>query len=141
MRPDILIVDDSLDQLQFIERLFRMVDPSLKVITATDGDKALSLLRSTPERPKVILLDLRMPGKSGQEVLSEIKSDQYLQTIPVCAFSNGDVQNDICECYRLGASFYFQKPAGLDESKKFADSFRAIWFGFASFCKSGSTTE
>ena len=135
MRPHIMIVDDTPDHLLLMRRIFKMVDPTLQIITSASGDEALHALRSAPRGlPKVILLDLRMPGKSGQEVLSELKSDPSLRAIPVCAFSNGDVQSDICECYERGASFYFKKPAGLDDLKKFADAFNTIWFQVASHC-------
>lgn len=134
MKHDIMIVDDSTDQLQLMRMVFKMVSPELRIVTASDGNEALNALRAGGELPKVILLDLRMPGKSGQEVLREIKMDPSLKLIPVCAFSNGDVQQDICECYELGASFYFQKPTGLNELKKFANTFSLIWFNIASLC-------
>ena len=130
-----MIVDDALDQLQLMRTVFKMVDPSLQIVTAGGGDEALNLLRSSsPNLPRVILLDLRMPGKTGQEVLAEIKSDSSLRTIPVCTFSNGDVHRDICECYEIGASFYFKKPSGLDKLKAFAECFTELWFKLASHC-------
>ncbi|MGE4209657.1 MAG: response regulator [Oligoflexales bacterium] len=135
MRPHILIVDDAEDQLQLMRLVFRMVDPSLHIVTAGSGDEALNVLHSTQTSlPKVILLDLRMPGKDGQEVLAEIKSSDHLRGIPVCVFSNGDIHKDICECYEKGASFYFKKPSGLQNMREFAKIFNVLWFKLASHC-------
>lgn len=135
MKSHVLIVDDASDQLQLMQHIFKMTDPSLQIRTASSGDEALKLLREEgTDLPKVILLDLKMPGKTGQEVLGEIKADPNLRNIPVCTFSNGDVQSDICECYQLGASIYFRKPFGLQELKSFANHFRSLWFKYASHC-------
>src|SRR5258706_1879013 len=114
MRPHLMIIDDSPDQLSLMLTALRMVNPELKVITANNGEEALQLLRANRDQsPKVILLDLRMPGKNGQEVLEELKADNRFRRIPVCMFSNGDLEKDVCRSYELGASFYFKKPATL----------------------------
>ncbi len=135
MRPDLMIVDDADDQLQLMKSVWRMIDPTLQIITADSGDAALRTLRVPSSRsPKVILLDLRMPGKSGQEVLSELKADPLLRRIPVCIFSNADLESEICDCYERGASFYFRKPSGMAGLKQFLEHFRGIWFTFASHC-------
>lgn len=135
MRPHILIVDDALDQLKLMESVFQAVDPSLIIQGVQSGDEALTRLRSDEQsRPKVMLLDLRMPGKQGLDVLKEIKADPELKKIPVCAFSNGDIPKDVCDCYENGASFYFKKPCGFDELIQFATNFKNIWFKFASHC-------
>ncbi len=135
MRSHIMIIDDAIDQLQLMRVVFKMVDPGLEVVIASSGDEALKSLRSDPDlRPKVILLDLRMPGKDGKAVLAELKADPDLKRIPVCAFSNGDIEKDVCDCYEHGASFYFKKPTGLEPLKEFAAHFKSLWFEFASFC-------
>ena len=135
MRPDVMIIDDSDEQLLLMKNVFIMVDPTLKIVTADSGDVSLTNLRNQHNYlPKVILLDLRMPGKNGQEVLSELKSDPLLKRIPVCIFSNADIESEICDCYERGASFYFKKPVGLVGLKSFMEHFKGIWFTFASLC-------
>src|SRR5262245_37755685 len=100
MRPNLMIIDDSSDQLHLMLTAVKMVDPNLLVTTANDGAQALHILRSDPRRcPQVILLDLRMPGKSGHDVLDELKQDPDLKHIPVCVFSNGDLEQDVCDSY------------------------------------------
>jgi two-component system, chemotaxis family, response regulator Rcp1 len=132
MRPDLLIVDDAKDQIELMRAVFNMVDPSLNIISALDGDAAIRLLRSRPEAlPTVILLDLKMPRKSGHEILSELKVDPALRQIPVCTFSSSDFSEDVRESYLRGASFYFKKPAGIEQLMKFAHHFKGLWFDFA----------
>jgi two-component system response regulator len=129
-----MIVDDAPDQVELMKTVFNMVDPSLQITAVNDGDAALNLLR-TSKRPRVVLLDLRMPKMSGLEVLQHIKSDPNLKTIPVCAFSSSDDPKDVRDAYTHGASFYFRKPSGIDQIVKFAEHFRSLWFDFASQSK------
>lgn len=132
MRPNIMIIDDSLDQMELMLAIFSMVDPNLTIIKAMNAEYALKLLKSREEElPRVILLDLKMPKITGLELLAQLKNDSILKTIPICAFSSSDNPKDIRMAYELGASFYFKKPTGLDALKKFAEHFRAIWFDFA----------
>jgi len=135
-QPDLMIIDDSEDQQQLMQNVCKMIEPNLQIITAECGAVALKYLRAQGQGqlPKVILLDLRMPGMSGQEVLSELKSDLHLKRIPVCIFSNADLETEICDCYERGANFYFKKPTGLVQLKKFLEHFSGIWFKFASVC-------
>lgn len=133
MKPHLMIIDDAPDQIELMRTVFHMVDPTLKITSANDGDEALHLLRTDPDtRPRVILLDLRMPKMSGHEVLMAIKADPELKSIPVCTFSSSDDPKDIGDAYANGTSFYFRKPSGLENIVKFAEHFKALWFDFAS---------
>lgn len=132
MNSDILIVDDTDDQLEFMKIVFNMVDPNLKIDISSSGDEAIEKISDPTKRPKIVLLDLKMPGKSGLETLIEIKADPKLREIPICMFSNGDIHQDVKQCYLGGASFYFKKPCGLDSNIEFAENFKKLWFEFAS---------
>jgi len=135
MNSNLMVVDDSSDQIELLKIVFAMTTPSLQITTAYDGDQALDMLRSnaTP-RPKVVLMDLRMPRKNGLETLQVIKNDPLLKTIPVCIFSSGDIEADICNAYSHCASMYFTKPTGITALKSFAKDFTRLWFNFASHC-------
>ena len=129
-----MIVDDADDQLQLMRTVFKIVDPMINVTLAQSGDDALSYLRQNSiPHSTVVLLDVRMPGKSGIDVLKEIKADTKLKGIPVCMFSNGDIQTDIRESYLYGSCFYFRKPTGIENLKRFASTFKTICFEFASY--------
>lgn len=80
------------------------------VPTAVD---LMARLRQRPRQVSLVLLDAKMPGKSGHEALEEIKGDPGLCLVPVVMLSTSDNPADICLAYRLGAASYFTKPDGL----------------------------
>ncbi len=75
----VLVVDDEPDILRVIS--FRLQKAGYEVLTAKDGKTALDLVAGN--KPDLILLDLRMPVVSGEEVCATLKSDAALKTIPV----------------------------------------------------------
>ena len=138
MTQRLMIVDDAKDQLYLMQMLIKTIAPNISIIPAPNGDQVFSKLRETSfNPPKVILMDLKLPGKNGLELLKEIKSDAQLKRIPICLFSNGALQEDVCQAYELGASFYFKKPIGLSELKNFTSHFIELWFRYASTCGHG----
>ncbi len=79
-----------------------------------DGVEALPLMHQF--KPDVIILDLMLPGKSGFEVLAEIKADDRLKNVPVIVFSNRDGQDDRQKASELGAKgFYVKATTDLSE--------------------------
>jgi CheY-like chemotaxis protein len=66
-------------------------------------------------RPDLIILDLRLPKKSGFDVLMDIKQDRALANIPVVVQSSSEAPIDIQRAYSLHANCYITKPAGFDE--------------------------
>lgn len=131
MKSSVMIVDDSNSELLILEDVFSSIDPDVSISTATSGTQALERLRAASVLPHVILLDVRMPGISGIQVLRQLKADPRLRRIPVCNFSNGDLEQDVVDCYDAGASFYFRKPTGLNHLREFAQCFLSLWFEYA----------
>lgn len=142
MRPDVMIVDDSRDQLELMRVAFKMVAPHISVATYESGEQALLDMKAHADKlPKVILLDLKMPGKNGVEILNNLKASPQIKKVPVCMFSNGDLDKDICTSYDRGASSYFKKPTGLEELKGFITYFTNIWFKYCSHCQCDNHTS
>ena len=118
----ILIVEDSEEDFEATERAFRKAGLRNSLVHCWDGDEALDYLfgrgeydgPNKPLRPTVILLDLNLPGTDGREVLSEIKSNEGLKSIPVIVLTTSTDQRDIESCYAMGANTYVQKPVDLD---------------------------
>ncbi len=84
-----------------------------------DGVEALAFLRQEGEygdapRPDLLLLDLNMPRKGGQEVLEEMKGDESLRRIPVVVLTSSEAEEDIIESYDLHANAYLTKPVDFD---------------------------
>lgn len=80
------------------------------------------LIQADAIRPSLIVLDLNLPGLSGLEILTAIKSDQRLKTIPVVILTTSDANTDILKSYELGVNGYVTKPIGLKEFVKIVNS-------------------
>jgi CheY-like chemotaxis protein len=100
------------------------------VVTVGDGETVLDQLglrgdsKSTrPEPPRFLLLDLKLPGMSGLEVLAEIRRQPSLRTLPVVILSSSSDPAQLRQCYELRANAYVIKPA---TSRKFADAIGSL---------------
>ncbi len=137
MNASLMIVDDAKDQIYLMQMLMKTIAPDIAILTAGDGDEAIRQLHDVlPNLPRLILMDLKLLGKTGIETLKVLKSDPALKRIPVCIFSNGDFQADVCDAYEAGASFYFKKPIGLTNLKQFMTHLIEIGFSYAAVCAS-----
>ena len=104
---------------------------------ADDGIEALDFLRqrgkyTAAPRPDLIILDLNMPRKNGQEVLAEIKADEDLKEIPVIILTTSKSQEDISKAYGLHANCYISKPVDFDEFTKVVQTIQDFWFSTVS---------
>jgi CheY-like chemotaxis protein len=82
---------------------------------------------SNAPRPDLILLDLNLPKKSGQEVLEEIKASTNLLSIPVVILTTSTACEDILRSYRLHANCYISKPVDLEGFLKIVKSIDNFW--------------
>jgi len=111
MTGDLFIVDDNLDNLSVLSKV--MKEHGHKVRIADDGRSALRAIRE--KAPDLVLLDIKMPGMSGFEVLETIKSDPALSNIPVIIISIMAEEEEIVRAFRLGCVDYITKPFHEDE--------------------------
>jgi CheY-like chemotaxis protein len=100
---------------------------------AEDGIEAMEFLRQRGKyagapRPDLILLDLNMPRRNGQEVLAEIKSDDNLMSIPVVILTTSKSAEDIDKAYGLHANCYISKPVDFDEFTNVVQTIQDFWF-------------
>ncbi len=98
-----LLVEDDDDHAKIVERSLR-ADKAIFLARVCDGVEALKYLRNEGEyqstiRPDIVLLDLKLPKKDGHEVLSEIKEDMALRTIPVIILTTSDAEIDKQKAY------------------------------------------
>ncbi len=112
----ILVVDDDPMIHQLIEKFF--VHKGFKVIATIDPEKTIELART--EQPDAIILDVIMPSVDGWTVLSRLKADPDLASIPVIMLSFTDASN---LGYALGASEYLVKPVNSESLKNILDKF------------------
>ena len=132
----VLLVEDSPTDAMMIGEIFAEADVRNGLHVVEDGMQALQFLRREAPfheapRPDLILLDLQLPCKNGQEVLAEIKADERLRSIPVVVLSSSRDERDIAGAYRAFANSYVAKPIDYED---FADAVRLIerfWLGLA----------
>ncbi|HEU5071043.1 MAG TPA: response regulator [Verrucomicrobiae bacterium] len=119
---EILLVEDNPDDLEMTLRALRRVNLANSIQVARDGAEALEFIfcegshagRKIEQRPKVILLDLKLPKVDGLEVLKRVKSDPRTKTIPVVILTSSKEQRDIVESYHLGVNSYIVKPVNFE---------------------------
>ncbi|MET9231118.1 response regulator [Lentzea sp. NPDC003310] len=116
---DVLLVEDDPGDALMTQEAFEhhKIRNSLHIVK--DGVEALEFLRREGEyanapRPGLILLDLNLPRKDGREVLSEIKADAELRSIPVVVLTTSEAEEDILRSYSLYANAYVTKPVDFD---------------------------
>jgi CheY-like chemotaxis protein len=117
---EVLLVDDNVADVYLASEALRMNSESCNVSNVGDGEEALAYLRHEGRFagsvcPDVVILDLRLPKKSGESVLAELRSDPKLRKIPVVIFSSSRSNQDIVRSYELGANCYLSKPGNLTE--------------------------
>jgi CheY-like chemotaxis protein len=83
------------------------------ILEAADGDEALQLARG--ERPDLVLLDIMMPGRSGLEVASALRSDPTFASTPILFLSARTQAADRAAAARTGADYFVAKPFGVAE--------------------------
>lgn len=129
----ILVCDDSEDDLFFIRRSFQRAGVKARLLEAHSGQAALDILagkHGEARAPKLVVLDIKMPGIDGFDVLRWIRSDRILGGVPVLMLSGSDRPEDIETAHRLGANGYVVKPRGIDSFEEFASAVAGYWLGY-----------
>lgn len=129
---NVLMVDDSAADRALIKRAFSSAGPQLNLLSCNDGDDALDLLYhrggyAEMPRPDVCLMDIKMPGRSGFDVLDQMKRDEALRSIPVFMVSGSDAQEDVQTAYHKNASGYIHKPNSAKDLSKMAQTLVDLW--------------
>lgn len=111
MEDKILIVDDEEHILELLK--FNLENAGFKVITASNGIEALEYLKNS--LPKLILLDLMLPGMDGYDVCKEIRREKNLSNIPIIMITARSEELDKILGLELGADDYITKPFSIRE--------------------------
>lgn len=130
---EILLVEDNPGDVRLTQEALREGKILHRLQVATDGAEALAMLRGQGEhagaaRPDIVLLDLNLPGKSGREVLAEIKSDEELRRIPVVILTSSAAEQDILKAYELQANCYITKPMNVEQLVRVVKAIEHFWF-------------
>lgn len=132
---DVLLVEDNPDDAGLVIRELKRNHLGNKLIHLHDGAEALDFIfgkgkfsdRKIEDKPKVILLDLKMPKIDGLQVLREIRGDERTKFIPVVLMTSSREERDVIESYRLGANAYVVKPVGFDNFSRAVAELGMFW--------------
>jgi CheY-like chemotaxis protein len=116
---EILLVEDNPGDVRLTQEALKENKIRNNLHVAKDGVEAMKFLRrmngsAEAPRPDLILLDLNLPKKDGREVLTEIKTDKNLRSIPVVILTTSDADDDIAKAYQQYANCYVRKPIDLN---------------------------
>ncbi len=128
----ILLVEDDPTAVHLALHAFTKSGfPRKWIIVAKDGREAMDILfgsgKDPKERsgilPRLVLLDLKLPGVDGMEVLRAIRKEDRTRGLPVIILTNSDAEKDVVEGYNLGVNSYLRKPIDFDQ---LADTLKSL---------------
>lgn len=138
-RPDpILLVEDNPDDVFFMNRACRQAEIVQSLQVVENGRAAIDYLSGTGEfadrakyvLPCLILLDLKLPYKSGADVLQWIRESETLRNLPVIILTTSAEQSDVERAYRLGANAFLVKPANMNDLIRMLKTLKAFWLEY-----------
>ena len=120
---EILLIEDNPHDAELALRALKRHGLANNVQVLQDGAEALDFIfgagspaaRKLNHRPKLILLDLKLPKVDGMEILRRIKVDAHTKSIPVVVMTSSQEEQDIVESYKLGVNSYIVKPVDFDK--------------------------
>ena len=126
----ILLVEDNEIDVEVTKRVLAKAGVSVGLQVVRDGADALDALlleRGRSKLPRLVLLDLGLPGIDGPEVLRRIKSDAELCAIPVAVLTGQGGNRAMMECMALGGNMFFVKPMTPAEAARILDAVEQYW--------------
>lgn len=132
----ILLVEDDPEDVHILKKVLERSRLRKTLHVVESGEDALRFLRREAPyedvpRPKLILLDLRLPDMSGLEVLRQIKDDPLLRPIPVIVLTNSSEHSDLVEAYDERARAFITKPADRNDFESVIETIEAFWLTIA----------
>jgi CheY-like chemotaxis protein len=118
MERKLLIIDDDENDVLIMKSILSKIEPGVMVEAASTGKEGLARLREGTFSPALILLDVKMPGMSGIDVLRKIRNDKRLNPIPVVIVTNSILKNDLVESYKFGANSILLKTGDIDQFRR-----------------------
>ena len=133
---DILLIEDNPSDADLTLRALKKKNLHVNVVHFDDGREALEATfrhlhnketASGKQFPHLILLDLKLPGLSGKEILSQLKKNERTRVIPVVMLTSSNQPSDVMGCYQLGANAYIVKPLDYGEYVSLISEVAYFW--------------
>jgi CheY-like chemotaxis protein len=131
---DILMVEDTATDAEMTMRVLRKSGLANKLVWVKDGSEALDFLfhagpysATSNGRPKLILLDIKLPKVDGIEVLRRIRQDKQIGLTPVVMLTSSAEERDLMTSYQVGANSYIVKPVDTDEFDRVVSEVGLYW--------------
>ena len=133
----VLLVENNQDDILLTQRAFQKAKFTAELAVVEDGDLAIHYLngygqysdRARYPLPTLLLLDLKLPRRSGFEVIEWIRADTRMQRLPVVILSSSNQKRDINLAYKLGGNSYIVKPFGDHAFQDMINKLGQYWFG------------
>ncbi|PCR91667.1 response regulator [Natrinema ejinorense] len=134
----ILLIEPNPGDVRLFSESLEDANIASEIHTAADGETALDFVYQRNEhadspRPDMILLDFQLPDVDGADILSELKAEPALRSIPVIVMTSSASEADIARSYDRHANAYVQKPIEPDEFIDLSRSFEEFWLTFVRF--------
>ena len=131
-RVELLLIEPNPGDTRLFTESFRDGKLANDLHTVPDGETALDFLHqrgaySEESQPDLILLEPRLPGKSGMDVLSELRDEPALADVPVVVLTSSGIGEEIVRSHGLDADHYLQKPVEPDDFIEFVQSVEDFW--------------
>jgi CheY-like chemotaxis protein len=132
---NILLVEDDPNDALLLERAFRKAGLLYPLSIVSDGDQAVDFLQGTGKYrdrikyplPNLMLLDLKLPRRSGHEVLKWLRSRPGLKRLPVIVLTSSSEPRDIVAAYDEGTNSYLVKPLNAELLSQMVSQFEKYW--------------
>jgi CheY-like chemotaxis protein len=131
---EILLVEDNADDLDLALHALKRNNLANRIRVARDGAEALEMIfdsgqaiADAVQKPKVVLLDLKLPKVDGLEVLRRLKTDPRTKAIPVVMLTSSREERDVIESYQLGVNSYIVKPVDFEQFTRAVQQLGLYW--------------
>ncbi|ASJ75382.1 response regulator [Granulosicoccus antarcticus] len=130
----LLVEDDDIDAMM-LKRSITVLRPDVKIVRAINGREAIVALATL--RPRLIIMDIRMPLMDGRETLAFLKKSEEYQEIPVVMMTTSENPDDIEFCYQHHANAYMSKGIDIKTIRTDISNLLNFWFETAKQLRTG----
>lgn len=130
----ILLVEDNADDVELTMHAFRKSRMANDIVVARTGEEALDYMFNTGawaggehDLPALMLLDLKLPGIGGLDVLRRVREREATKRMPVVILTTSDDEHDILAGYNLGVNSYIRKPVDFTAFTQVVDQLGLYW--------------